>query len=123
MELVPGSSKFSLYPMTSWTCGTRKSKLVFPRLLAYPNFRVHHFDQQVHCPLEGLPQYRTASKFTRNRYKSRPSWIEPLARRGVGTAPGTNKLESAINARFLRVLPMRFHRPQRAPFGPCESRT
>ena len=23
------------------------------------NFRIHHVDQQVHCPFEGLPQYRT----------------------------------------------------------------
>jgi hypothetical protein len=41
----------------SWTCGARKSKLASPILptLSNPNFRVHHVDQQMHCPLEEFP--------------------------------------------------------------------
>jgi len=44
------------------------------------NFRIHHVDQQVHCPFEGLPQYRTQ----RRSLRSFGFW---QGRRGSNTSP------------------------------------
>ena len=40
--------------------GQEKVSCFLPILLPIDlNFRVHHVDQQVHCAVEGLPQYGT----------------------------------------------------------------
>ena len=48
------------------------------------NFRIHHVDQQVHCPFEGLPQYRT------QRRSLRSFWVLAGAA-GIEHEPQTTK--------------------------------
>jgi hypothetical protein len=66
--------------------GQEKVSWFLPILLPIdPNFRVHHADQQVHCPFEGLPQYRTQRRSLRRIViRSRPSRIESLGSRWMG---------------------------------------
>jgi len=61
--------------------GQEKVSWFLPILLPIDlNFRIHHVDQQVHCPFEGLPQYRTQ----RRSLRSFGFW---QGRRGSNTRP------------------------------------
>jgi hypothetical protein len=66
--------------------GLEKVSWFLPILLPIDlNFRVHHVDQQVHCPFEGLARYRTQRRSLRKIViRSRPSRIESPARCWMG---------------------------------------